>query len=81
VTPTAPQHPLAVTWRVPSSRFSPGRLDYLLVNPQGFRRVSAFLLDTTRLSESALREASLLAGDADDASDHLAIVADLVLTP
>jgi endonuclease/exonuclease/phosphatase family metal-dependent hydrolase len=58
--PVLPGTPLATTWRAAGSRFSPGRLDYLLITPDGFASARAFLLDTG------------------EASDHHAIVADVV---
>jgi hypothetical protein len=78
VAPTAPGSPLAVTWRKAGSPYSPGRLDYLLVNPRAFREVSAFVLDTSQLSFRTLADAGLHRSDSAEASDHLAIVADLV---
>lgn len=62
------------TWRGRRSRFTPGRLDYLLYG--GGEVVEAFALDTARLSDAALIDAKIERDDS-AASDHLALVLDV----
>ena len=65
-----------ITWRNPDSRFTPGRLDYVLVSDSALRVVNAFSVDTRLLDQAALRSAGLEA-DSTDGSDHLPLVVDL----
>ena len=66
-----------VTWNDEKSRFSPGRLDWMLYDDSMSDIADAFIVDTRVLSEQSLKDAGL---DADDskASDHLPIVIDLI---
>ena len=66
------------TWRDPRSRFTPGRLDWLLYDPARAHEVESFVLDTRGLTAEALVGAGLQVGDS-DASDHLALVVDVAL--
>lgn len=67
----------AVTWVDENSRFSPGRLDWAVVDETRTSILRSFTLDTRRLSKAAL-QASGLQTDDSKASDHLPIVVDLV---
>ena len=64
------------TWFQPWSRFSPGRLDYLLYGAATARATRSFVLDTRRLEAPALAASGLEGNDA-AASDHLPLVLDL----
>ena len=65
-----------VTWNDEKSRFSPGRLDWMLIDESMSTAHNAFILDTRSLSLDALEELGLEADDS-KASDHLPIVMDL----
>jgi len=65
-----------VTWNDEKSRFSPGRLDWMLIDESMSTAHNAFILDTRSLSMDALEELGLEADDS-KASDHLPIVMDL----
>lgn len=65
----------AYTWRDADSRFTPGRLDWLLTSGSSLALLRAAVLDTTNL-----RGPGVEAGDT-DASDHLPIVADVRTLP
>lgn len=69
--------PAAVTWIQESSRFSPGRLDWAVVDETKTAILRAFTLDTRRLSPASLLATGLQAEDS-QASDHLPLVVDLV---
>ena len=69
--------PAAVTWVQESSRFSPGRLDWAVVDETQTAIARAFTLDTRRLSPASLLANGLQAADS-TASDHLPLVVDLV---
>lgn len=66
----------AVTWVDEKSRFSPGRLDWAVVDTSRTNILRSFTLDTRRLSEASLKALGLHADDS-KASDHLPIVVDL----
>lgn len=68
--------PAAVTWVDEKSRFSPGRLDWILTDPARNPTLRSFTLDTRRLAPAALTRLGLQAQDS-RASDHLPIVVDL----
>ena len=63
------------TWTQAWSRFSPGRLDWLL-HGHDVRTVRAFVLDAHRLDDATLAAAGVERGDA-SVSDHLPLVLDL----
>lgn len=65
-----------LTWTDPRSSFTPGRLDWLLVDDQAWGMYQSFSLDTARLTDHALVESGLRVDDS-RASDHLPIVVDL----
>ena len=64
------------TWTYPGQHFAPGRLDWLLYSDSTLEVVSAFVLDTARLSDAALRHSELERQDS-RASDHLPVVVDV----
>jgi endonuclease/exonuclease/phosphatase family metal-dependent hydrolase len=66
------------TWRDPRSRFTPGRLDWILYDPTAARETTSFVFDTRGLQPEALARSGLEIGDS-DASDHLALVLDLAV--
>lgn len=72
--------PTAVTWADDKSRFSPGRLDWVLVDPRATPIDRAFILDTRRLPDRLLQAANLERNDS-AASDHLPVVIDLAAVP
>lgn len=65
-----------ITWNDEKSRFSPGRLDWMLIDESMSTAHNAFILDTRSFSIDALEELGLEADDS-KASDHLPIVMDL----
>ncbi len=66
----------AVTWVDDKSLFSPGRLDWILIDPDSTTIRRAFTLDTRRISEASRRRAGLERDDS-AATDHLPLVVDL----
>ncbi len=64
------------TWYDPTSRFGPGRLDYVLYSDHAADLVNAFAIDTQRLEDRCL-DASGLRRDDSRATDHLVLVADV----
>jgi len=66
------------TWFHPWSRFSPGRLDYLLYDGSSAAVRSSLALDARRLAAGTLAALGIEPGDA-AASDHLPLVLDLAL--
>lgn len=65
----------AVTWRSPTSSFTPGRLDLIAFSPETFTSVRGFILDSSELDATTLGTLGLDPGDS-EASDHLMLVAD-----
>jgi len=65
-----------ITWNDEKSRFSPGRLDWMLIDESMSTPAHAFILDTRTLSDGSL-EAMGLHPDDSKGSDHLPIVMDL----
>jgi endonuclease/exonuclease/phosphatase family metal-dependent hydrolase len=63
------------TWSQAWSRFSPGRLDWLL-HGRDVRTVRAFVLDAHRLDDATLAAAGIERGDT-SVSDHLPLTLDL----
>ncbi|MDF1809395.1 MAG: endonuclease/exonuclease/phosphatase family protein [Phycisphaerales bacterium] len=66
-----------VTWIDEKSRFSPGRLDWMLIDESMSAAQNAFVLDTRAIPEKTLQSLGLHSNDS-KASDHLPIVIDLV---
>lgn len=65
------------TWRETSqSGYPPGRLDFILFSDGIIESTSAFSLNTSGMSASALSSAGLLIDDTDVASDHLPVTSD-----
>ncbi len=69
--------PMNFTWYNPSSRFAPGRLDYVYLTDSVLRPVRQYVLFTPGLAEDQRRAWGLEADDAVRASDHLPLVVDL----
>ncbi len=66
-----------VTWVDDKSRFSPGRLDWILIDESRSSAANAFILNTRTLSPKALNALGLKHDDS-QASDHLPLVIDLI---
>lgn len=66
-----------LTWTQARSSYTPGRLDWFLVDDRAWNPVQSWSLDTERMSEGSLKRAGLEREDS-RASDHLPIVVDLV---
>ena len=66
-----------LTWTQAKSSYTPGRLDWLLVDDHAWTPVRSWSLDTARLSDHVLEESGLKRDDS-RATDHLPIVVDLV---
>ncbi len=64
------------TWTHAESSFTPGRLDWLVTSDSVLEARQAFVLDTARLADAALRQAKLKRDDS-RATDHLPLVVDL----
>ncbi len=64
------------TWESHGSRYSAGRLDWLLFGDHNADLVQSFVLDTTRMSDAALARVGLDRNDT-AASDHNPVVLDL----
>jgi len=68
------------SWRDTNTRFSPGRLDYILVGDASAVVIRSFILDTQLLSDASLEKAGLQRGDT-DGSDHLPVIVDYQVRP
>ena len=66
------------TWKDDESSFAPGRLDFMIYT-DSVLNVRGFVVDTTELPGNVLDAYGLLAEDTRAASDHLPIVADVVI--
>jgi endonuclease/exonuclease/phosphatase family metal-dependent hydrolase len=64
------------TWRDATSRFPPGRLDWLFYSSIHTRMVGSYVLDCDRVDPTSLKKLELLKTDTDH-SDHLPLVVDL----
>ncbi len=69
-----------VTWVDEKSRFSPGRLDWMLYDDSRSVLEHAFMIDTRVLSDASLEAMGLERGDS-MASDHLPMLVDLRREP
>lgn len=69
-----------ITWMDEKSRFSPGRLDWMLIDESRTAVEHAFILNTRVLSDESLHDAGL-ENDDSKASDHLPVVIDLTRVP
>ena len=65
------------TWGKAGQRYTPGRLDWLLMTGSTLRPVNAFVCETRELPPPVLASNKLLAEDATSASDHLPVVVDV----
>ncbi|MCD4691225.1 endonuclease, partial [bacterium] len=66
-------------WRDDTSRFSPGKLDYIVYSDSVMKMTGGFVLWTEDLPHELLEKHGLRAGDTREASDHLPVVADFVV--
>lgn len=66
-----------LTWTDADSSYTPGRLDWLLVDDRAWTPMSSWSLDTEHLSEQVLKDTGLKRDDS-RATDHLPIFVDLV---
>lgn len=66
-----------LTWTDEDSAYTPGRLDWLLVDDHAWTPIRSWSLDTALLSEEILKQSGLLKDDS-RATDHLPIVVDLI---
>jgi len=66
-----------LTWTDADSSYTPGRLDWLLVDDHAWTPIRSWSLDTARLNDHALKNSGLERDDS-RATDHLPIVVDLV---
>jgi endonuclease/exonuclease/phosphatase family metal-dependent hydrolase len=66
------------TWGKSGQRYTPGRLDWILMTGSTLQPVHAFVCATSELPPPVLASAKLRAGDATAASDHLPVVVDVV---
>ena len=66
-----------LTWTNADSSYTPGRLDWLLVDDHAWTPIRSWSLDTARLSDEALETSGLQREDS-RATDHLPIVVDLI---
>jgi exonuclease III len=66
-----------LTWTDADSSFTPGRLDWLLIDDHAWTPIRSWSLDTAHLSDRVLQDSGLKREDS-RASDHLPIFVDLV---
>ncbi|MGJ8637411.1 MAG: endonuclease/exonuclease/phosphatase family protein [Phycisphaerales bacterium] len=66
-----------LTWTQASSSYTPGRLDWLVVDDHAWTPIRSWSIDTAQLSDQVLKDSGLERNDS-RATDHLPIVADLV---
>lgn len=67
------------TWRNDSGSYMPGKLDYIIISDAVIEVLRAYSLQTSDLSEARLAQYKLKPHDAENASDHFMVVADLAL--
>ena len=69
----------AVTWSDVNSRFTPGRLDWIVYTGSSLQPSRSFVLDCTDLSVDTLEQHGLRCTDTAAISDHLPLVLDVVI--
>jgi endonuclease/exonuclease/phosphatase family metal-dependent hydrolase len=69
----------AVTWTDVDSRFTPGRLDWIVYTGSSLRQTRSFVLDCEDLSADALERHGLHHADTASVSDHLPLVLDVAI--
>jgi endonuclease/exonuclease/phosphatase family metal-dependent hydrolase len=72
--------PFSFTWFDANRSFSPGRLDFMIYSDSVIQPVKKFVLFTPALPPDSLIAYNLSVNDALNASDHLPVVADFVLS-
>ncbi len=65
-----------LTWTDTDSPYTPGRLDWILVDNHAWTLTNSWSLDTARLSDQTLKQSGLKHNDS-RATDHLPIIVDL----
>ena len=75
--PRTTHRPQTFTWY--GEEFPPGRLDYMFYSDSNLNIGNRFVLHTPSVPGDILREWGLEAEDTDVVSDHLPVVADLIL--
>jgi len=71
---------MAYTWRSDGSSFNPGKLDYVLYTDSNLSILNHFVLNTLAMPDSILNEWELEAEDTNEASDHLPVIVDFMVT-
>ncbi len=71
--------PMFFTWRSPTSPFGPGKLDYIFYSGSVMELKKSYTLDTDEMHPANLAQWGLNKSDTDIASDHLPLVADVML--
>ena len=71
---------MAYTWRSDGSSFNPGKLDYVLYTDSNLSILNHFVLNTLAMPDYVLNEWELEAEDTNEASDHLPIIVDFMVT-
>ena len=71
---------MAYTWRSDGSSFNPGKLDYVLYTDSNLSILNHFVLNTLSMPESVLNEWDLEQEDTNEASYHLPIIVDFIVT-
>jgi len=66
-----------LTWTDADSPYTPGRLDWFLIDDHAWTPIRSWSLDTARLSDEVLKDSGLKREDS-RATDHLPIVVDLI---
>lgn len=75
------------TWRKDSSRYEPGRLDYIIYADSVLRAENSFILNPATMSEkqrtaAGLKPLDVIVGDREGEYDHLPLVVDFtIITP
>ena len=71
---------MGYTWRKDGSSFNPGKLDYLFYSDASIDTGKHYILNTLAMDELALDYYNLQLDDTQEASDHLPLVFDIVIS-
>ena len=71
---------MGYTWRKDGSSFNPGKLDYLFYSDASIDTGKHYILNTLAMDELALDHYDLQWDDTQEASDHLPLVFDIVIS-
>ena len=80
LTPSHPQNRVTYTWGEESDNYPPGRLDFMIISDAVLEAEKAFVLSTSNIDAGTLTAMGLFSGDTNGASDHLPVIADLLVT-